>query len=143
VNNIEYVTELFVDLKNLDYFFNRVYIEDIPFTDIEMTSKYAILIGNDEHIFIEHSIYNKFVQKNKEFITGFEEDDLVKFEFIRNKKNPHPATKYEQSIYYVGLAKGDLKIFEVIEGIPKLMCKFTKPGKMKFNVYANASKCKS
>ena len=48
-----------------------------------MTDKHAILIGNDEHIFIEHSIYNQFVQKNKEFITAFEEDELIKFEFIR------------------------------------------------------------
>lgn len=37
VNKIEYVAELFVDLNKSEYYYNRVYIEDIHFIDIQMT----------------------------------------------------------------------------------------------------------
>jgi hypothetical protein len=50
-----------VDFENRDYYFNRVYIEDFSLNDIVMTETHAMLIGIDEHIIIEHSIYNQFV----------------------------------------------------------------------------------
>ncbi len=69
VNGIEYVTEIFVDITKKEYYFNRVYIEDTTFTEIEMTPTYAILISEDEHIIIEHSIYNgnNLLTKKKRF----------------------------------------------------------------------------
>lgn len=57
-NHIEYVAELFINLTSQDYYFNRVYIEDTAFRHIEMTSKYAILISEDDHFILEHGIYN-------------------------------------------------------------------------------------
>jgi len=47
VTGIEYVSEIFVNLLNKNYYFNRVFIEDTTFTSIEMTPTYAILISED------------------------------------------------------------------------------------------------
>lgn len=41
----------------------------------------------------------------------------------------------------MGLAKGDLKFFEVNEGGPKLVCSFEKSGKYQYSLQANASTC--
>ena len=107
----------------MEYFFNRVYIEDIYFRDIQMTDKHAILIGEDEHLFIEHSIFNQFVSQDKELITSFEEGQLIKFKLLSKKEDLNKVA-FETTAYYVGLAKGDLKLFEVTEGGPKLICSF-------------------
>jgi hypothetical protein len=50
--------------------------------------------------------------------------------------------KFEKTTYYVGLAMGDLKFFEVTEGGPKLICEFDKAGKYSYVLHANASVCK-
>ena len=65
-------------------------MEDTAFYHIEMDSKYAYLISEDEHVVLEHSIYNgkllfmilDFEPKISEIITYFNEDDLMKFKFL-------------------------------------------------------------
>ena len=58
VNGIEFVTELFVDIPKSEFYFNQVYLEDASFYHIEMTPYHAILVSEDNHIIIEHSIFN-------------------------------------------------------------------------------------
>ncbi len=43
--------------------------------------------------------------------------------------------------FFIGLAKGDFKIFEVTEGGPKLICEFDNSGVYKYTLVANASAC--
>lgn len=50
--------EVFVNYTTAEYYFNRVYIEDMAIKNIEVRPNYAIIIGEDEHFIIEHSIYN-------------------------------------------------------------------------------------
>lgn len=39
-----------------------------------MTSSYAILIAEDTHMVIKHSVFNAFVKDNKELVRTFFED---------------------------------------------------------------------
>jgi len=71
-NNIEYMMELFVDLVKVEYYVNRVFVDDFTFNDIEIMDNYAIIIGEDVHMVIRHSIFNGFIQENKELIRYFE-----------------------------------------------------------------------
>lgn len=71
-NNIEYLIELFVDLVKVEYYVNRVFVDDFTFNDIEIMDNYAIIIGEDIHMVIRHSIFNGFIQENKELIRYFE-----------------------------------------------------------------------
>lgn len=71
-----------------------------------------MLISEDDHIVIEHSLYNEFIPKISEIVTSFQEEDLITFVKYAEKKsevvNPNSDTDY-----YVGLSKGDIKVFEV------------------------------
>lgn len=48
-------------------------------------------------------------------------DELVKFKLYEQKPVVNRIA-YESTAYYAGLAKGDLKMFEITEGGPKLIC---------------------
>jgi hypothetical protein len=85
VNGIEYIAELFVNVTSKEYYFNRVYIEDTAFNHIIMDSQFAYLISEDDHLIIEHSIFNGFVPKVDELVTTFEEEDLIAFQFMHPK----------------------------------------------------------
>lgn len=67
-NNYQYVVELFLDFENVTYYVNRFFLDDFSFVDIEMTPKYAIIIGEDLHMVIRHSVFNGFIKENYEVI---------------------------------------------------------------------------
>jgi len=47
-----------VDFKNNEYYFNRFYRNEMLLFDVVVFDTYALLIGDDAHKIIYHSIYN-------------------------------------------------------------------------------------
>ena len=64
--------EIFVNLYFDWYYVNRVFLDDFVYNDISISKDYAIIIGEDTHLVLRHSIFNGFVPKTRELIKVFE-----------------------------------------------------------------------
>lgn len=57
-DRIPYALEVLVDEDN--YYFNKIYSKDMEIYDVWVGEHVAILIGEENHRVIYHSVYNKF-----------------------------------------------------------------------------------
>lgn len=73
-SNIEYILEIFIDLRDRSYFVNRVFVDDFTYRDLQINPNYVFLIGEEAHLIIKHSIFNGFVKYNKELVKTFFEN---------------------------------------------------------------------
>lgn len=53
----DYAVEVFVNLEDNTYYFNRFYMDDMAIFDVYMWSNFAVLVGDDAHRVIFHSVY--------------------------------------------------------------------------------------
>jgi hypothetical protein len=63
--------EVFVNFTDQSYYVNRVFADELQFYDVKMYPEYAILIGNDAHKLIYHSIYSAFIDHKLEVHSYF------------------------------------------------------------------------
>lgn len=114
--------ELFVNLSTDDYYINRVYVDDFSFKDIEINEHYAIVIGEDVHMVIRHSIFNGFLKNNKELIKTFFQNELIRFEHYDLPKESSDSHKFNEISYYVGLSKGGIHVWRLLEYNAVIIC---------------------
>ena len=74
-------------------------------------------------VVINNINYKGFTHKYKEFVSSFEEEELVKFIWLQ-KETMSIRNRNEEVDYYLGLAKGEVKIYEVYHKNPALYCIF-------------------
>lgn len=77
--------EIFI-LPSKEYYVNRIFVDDFSFRDIEIDDDYAIIIGEDVHLVIRHSIFNGFMKNNTDLVKTFFEDELIRFEYFELKE---------------------------------------------------------
>jgi hypothetical protein len=49
---------VFVNIHQRDYFYNTFYIDEMTINDVNVFKYYAVLIGDDGHKIVYHSIYS-------------------------------------------------------------------------------------
>lgn len=63
-NNQDYAVEIFVDILTGNYYFNTYHIDELTINNVAVFQHYAILIGEDGHKIVYHSIYNEFIDES-------------------------------------------------------------------------------
>lgn len=58
-----YAVEIFIDYEIKSYYYNNLYIDEMIINDVNVFEHYAVLIGDDGHKIIYHSIYNQFINQ--------------------------------------------------------------------------------
>mgnify|MGYP001810465304 CR=1 FL=1 len=53
-----------MDLENRKHYFNTYYIDEMTINDVSVFDHYAILVGEDGHKIVYHSIYNDFIDED-------------------------------------------------------------------------------
>ena len=74
--------EIFLLTDTKEYYVNRIYVDDFSFRDIEIDEDYAIIIGEDVHLVLRHSIFNGFMRNNTDLVKTFFEDELIRFQYF-------------------------------------------------------------
>lgn len=67
-----------MDLRTYQYYFNNFYIDELTVNSVAVFEHYAVLIGEDAHKIVYHSIYNEFVNEDLQPHFYFEEEYLLK-----------------------------------------------------------------
>ncbi|CAD8138175.1 unnamed protein product [Paramecium octaurelia] len=140
-NNIEYMMEIFILPLTKEYYINRIYVDDFSFRDIQIDDDYAIIIGEDVHLVIRHSIFNGFMKNNTDLVKTFFEDELIRFEYL--ELNQTIQTQYVETSYYIGLSKGSLHIWRFNDFNPVIICRFQYGTTQNYTIRANSSKCEN
>ncbi|CAD8058502.1 unnamed protein product [Paramecium sonneborni] len=140
-NNIEYMMEIFLLPDSKEYYTNRIYVDDFSFRDIEIDEDYAIIIGEDVHLVIRHSIFNGFMKNNTDLVKTFFEDELIRFQYF--EMNETIKTQFMETSYYIGLSKGSLHIWKFNDYFPVIICKFQYGKEQNYTIKANTSQCQS
>ena len=131
--------EIFILPESNEYFVNRIYVDDFSFRYIEIDNDYAIIIGEDVHLVIRHSIFNGFMKNNTDLVKTFFEDELIRFEYF--DINETQSNKFMETSYYIGLSKGSLHIWKFNDYNPVILCKFTYGTEQNYTIKANSSIC--
>ena len=53
----DYAVEVFINFADNTYYFNRFYMDDMAIFDVYMWDNFAVLVGDDAHRVIFHSVY--------------------------------------------------------------------------------------
>ncbi|CAD8055443.1 unnamed protein product [Paramecium sonneborni] len=140
-NNIEYMMEIFILPISKEYYINRIYVDDFSFRDIQIDDDYAIIIGEDVHLVVRHSIFNGFMKNNTDLVKTFFEDELIRFEYL--EMNQTFQTQFVETSYYIGLSKGSLHIWRFDDYNPVIICRFQYGTSQNYTIKANSSKCEN
>ena len=64
--NIGYdkVWEIFMDFNLEEFYVNRIYLDDITYSDVRIDRHYAILMSDSAHRIIAHSVYREFADSS-------------------------------------------------------------------------------
>ncbi|CAK82145.1 unnamed protein product (macronuclear) [Paramecium tetraurelia] len=138
-NNIEYMMEIFLLPDSKEYYINRIYVDDFSFRDIQIDEDYAIIIGEDVHLVLRHSIFNGFMRNNTDLVKTFFEDELIRFQYF--DMNESIRTQFMETSYYIGLSKGSLHIWKFNDYNPVIICKFQYGREQNYTLKANTSRC--
>ncbi|CAD8070580.1 unnamed protein product [Paramecium sonneborni] len=145
-----YAIEVFLD--NNDYYFNRIYSKDMDIFDVYMGEHYAILIGQEIHRVIYHSIYNKYLNKIDVplFFEDFGLENVEEFK-VKNKKlynqnafdfEPfQKATIYYKQAFMVGISDNNINIFSIKSIFPWLQCRQPTTDTTHYSLIMNSTQC--
>ncbi|CAD8150308.1 unnamed protein product [Paramecium pentaurelia] len=139
-NNIEYIMEIFIDLRDHSYFVNRVLVDDFTYRDLQINPNYAFLIGEEAHLIIKHSIFNGFVKYNKELVRTFFENQLVRFELYSKSSEPEEQ-RFKETFYYVGLSRQAIHVWKFMDYHAFLLCSFDERSEHEIIVKLNSTSC--
>ncbi|CAD8200861.1 unnamed protein product [Paramecium pentaurelia] len=145
-----YAIEVF--LQDNDYYFNRIYSKDMDIFDVYMGEHYAILIGQEIHRVIYHSIYNKYLNKI-DVPLYFEDFDLQNVEEFRVKTSKlynqnaldfepfQKATIYYKQAFMVGISDNEINIFAIKSVFPWLQCRPQSTDVTHYALIMNSTQC--
>ncbi|KAM3145769.1 hypothetical protein pb186bvf_002064 [Paramecium bursaria] len=129
VTQQDYAVEIFVDLENRKHYFNTYYIDEMTINDVSVFDHYAILVGEDGHKIVYHSIYNDFIDEDFQIHTSFQEN-MTSDQIITS-----------QYRLLVGLAKHSFKYFEIELEIPHINCRLDEVKSEYYWVVLNSTQC--
>ncbi|CAD8120159.1 unnamed protein product [Paramecium sonneborni] len=151
-DRIPYALEVLVDEDN--YYFNKIYSKDMEIYDVWVGEHVAILIGEENHRVIYHSVYNKF-KIDSEIPLFFQDIDLMNVEEFRKwestsysknaiEQDPFSKTSlsYKQS-FIVGISSQQLSIFSIKSISPWLQCKPITSNTLQYYLKMNSTNCPS
>ncbi|KAM3147235.1 hypothetical protein pb186bvf_000486 [Paramecium bursaria] len=140
VNNVEYLMEIFVNLYFDWYYVNRVFLDDFVYNDISISKDYAIIIGEDTHLVLRHSIFNGFVPKTRELIKVFEQQDLIRFELFYQIVDINDY-KFSNQMMFIGISTHELFIWKLTDYNPVVICNFNKNRQINYTIKFNSTIC--
>ncbi|CAD8153468.1 unnamed protein product [Paramecium octaurelia] len=133
-----YAVEIFVDFQTKSYYYNNLYIDEMIINNVNVFEHYAVLIGDDGHKIIYHSIYNKFINPAVKHQTYFQEENLLKIK------------EYDFSKFYnssnrimIGIAKHAFKYIEISFEDPKITCQSNEVVQKSYVVTLNSTQCEN
>ncbi|CAD8152462.1 unnamed protein product [Paramecium octaurelia] len=137
VNNQDFAVEVFVDFQNADYFFNNYYIDEMTINDVNVFEYYAVLIGDDGHKIVQHSIYSGFLDEKLLSHTSFQDPDLFKL-----KEYSYEEQNNLNIRLLVGIARYEFKFMTIKMNHPIVECKFEDAEVNQYIVLLNSTNCK-
>ncbi|TNV75014.1 hypothetical protein FGO68_gene2284 [Halteria grandinella] len=135
---LEYAVEVFINFELQQYYFNSLYLDEMSINSVNVFEHYAVLVGEDGHKIVYHSIYNKFINQSLIQHTYFQEENLLKM------KEYDITKKYKTTNrILVGIAKYEFKYLEIQLNDPTITCYFAEPTIQNYKVKLNSTSCKS
>ncbi|CAD8126091.1 unnamed protein product [Paramecium sonneborni] len=137
VNNQDFAVEVFVDFVNGDYFFNNYYIDEMTINDVNVFQYYAVLIGDDGHKIVQHSIYSGFLNEKLLSHTSFQDPDLFKVKEYQYEEQENINIRL-----LVGIARYEFKYLTIRMNHPIVECTFPDADVNQYFVLLNSTNCK-
>ncbi|CAD8076971.1 unnamed protein product [Paramecium primaurelia] len=132
----DYVLEIFVNKQDTQYYINNHYFEDMIINDVSVLEQYAILIGNNKHKIVYHSIYSGFIEQKIVSHKSFYEPQLIKTKKFKQNRIDNPNL---QSVAVIG--RQEFQIINFIVNNPIIKCNMNKQIKNQFLAEINSTRC--
>ncbi|CAD8183034.1 unnamed protein product [Paramecium octaurelia] len=136
INKQDFAIEVFVNQVTYDYYINNYFFDEMTINDVNVFQYYAVLIGDDGHKIIYHSIYQGFLNQNLISHTSFYQPDLVtvkEFEF--------EGEEFTNQRIFAAISKYEFQLINIIMNMPKIECKYSDVGVRQFYVKINSTNC--
>ncbi|CAD8080883.1 unnamed protein product [Paramecium sonneborni] len=149
-----YVLELFYDLEEKEYYFNKIRFEEQEIHDVYVGETLTILIGSDVHSIIENQIYHKFQQTEKQVL--FNKNNLVELNglqlpWVKQVKDGYPFEyglleqirfKYDEQ-YMVGMTEKEINLFVLNKIFAWVVCKAEDAKREIYQLRIKSKRCPS
>lgn len=105
--------------------------------DVNVFEYYAVLIGDDGHKIVQHSIYSGFLDEKLLSHTSFQDPDLFKL-----KEYSYEEQNTLNIRLLVGIARYEFKFMTIKMNHPIVECKFEDAEVNQYIVLLNSTNCK-
>ncbi|CAD8186166.1 unnamed protein product [Paramecium octaurelia] len=136
INKQDFAIEVFVNQVTYDYYINNYFFDEMTINDVNVFQYYAVLIGDDGHKIIYHSIYQGFLNENLVSHTTFYQPNLVKV-----KEFEFEGEEFTNQRIFAAISKYEFQMINIIMNMPKIECKYKDPGVRQFYVKINSTSC--
>ncbi|CAK82973.1 unnamed protein product (macronuclear) [Paramecium tetraurelia] len=136
INKQDFAIEVFVNQVTYDYYINNYFFDEMTINDVNVFQYYAVLIGDDGHKIIYHSVYQGFLNENLVSHTTFYQADLVKV-----KEFEFEGEEFSNQRIFAAISKYEFQMINIIMNMPKIECKYKDPGVRQFYVKINSTSC--
>ncbi|KAM3136484.1 hypothetical protein pb186bvf_011442 [Paramecium bursaria] len=125
VTKQDFVIEVFVNFTDQTSFNNMIYIDSVEYFDLRVYEKYALLIGNDVHQIVYHSVYRGFI------------NPVLANDVFFNQYYLYEAIQWQDKL--ITLSRGELRTWIVTEQKSNVICSSSSELTQIYQVYLNIS----
>ncbi|CAD8170936.1 unnamed protein product [Paramecium octaurelia] len=135
-NKQDYALEILVNIQTKQYYINNHYFDDMIINEVSVLDYYAILIGQNEHKIVQHSIYSGFIKQQFVPHKSFYEPQLIKTK--KFKSNILDFSNF-QSVAVIG--RQEFQILNLIIRVPSIKCQKSEKQQSQFLVDISSTRC--
>ena len=112
-----------------------------------MREDHAVLISENLHKIISHSVYHEFVNPSSFHEMFFSNENLYKLNYYSYKEDvpifvdSHIDDNDDYYIYIIGLSRSRLSIMKKVKKIPRIVCHSGVAWEKPFRLQMNSSSC--
>ncbi|CAK63565.1 unnamed protein product (macronuclear) [Paramecium tetraurelia] len=135
-NKQDYALEILVNLQAKQYYINNHYFDDMIINEVSVLNYYAILIGQNDHKIVQHSIYSGFIESKVISHKSFYEPQLIK---TKKFKQNNLDFSNLQSVAVIG--RQEFQILNLIISVPSIKCQKSEKLQSQFLVDISSTRC--
>ncbi|CAD8092573.1 unnamed protein product [Paramecium sonneborni] len=136
INKQDIAVEVFVNQVSQEYYINNYFYDQMTINDVNVFQYYAVLIGDDGHQIIYHSIYQGFLNENLISHTTFYQQHLIKVQ-----EYGFEGQEWSNQRIFAAISKYEFQLINIIMNNPKIECKYSDVGARQFYVQINSTNC--